>query len=89
MTYAESFSSTYLTRYITLALVRSSSSGSREMQVATYWIATLPSILPTAKPFAAGKQETTLVCHFNGDTIVYIRIGILVPISSPSAAKLG
>ena len=30
MTYAESFSSTYLTRYITLALVRSSSSGSRK-----------------------------------------------------------
>lgn len=37
----------------------------------TYWMATRPSTLPTAKPFAAGKQETTLVCHFNGDTIVY------------------
>jgi hypothetical protein len=36
----------------------------------TYWIAHLPSILPTAKPDASGKQLTTLVCHFRGLCIV-------------------
>jgi hypothetical protein len=36
-----------------------------------YWIATLPSILPTAKPELAlpEKHVTTRVCHFNGDWI--------------------
>ena len=55
------------------------------MEVATYWIATLPSILPTAKPFAAGKQETTLVCHFNGDAIVYTSKNLIV--SDPFAME--
>ena len=32
----------------------------------TYWIAHLPSILPTANPEASGKQLTTRVCHFSG-----------------------
>lgn len=32
----------------------------------TYWIAHLPSILPTANPVASGKQLTTLVCHLRG-----------------------
>ena len=36
----------------------------------THWMATRPSILPTAKPFALGKQDTTRVCHFSGDTRV-------------------
>lgn len=39
-----------------------------------YWMATLPSTLPTAKPLLTGlvvKHETTRVCHFKGDTIVY------------------
>lgn len=33
----------------------------------THWMATRPSMLPTAKPFALGKQETTRVCHLSGD----------------------
>ena len=27
-------------------------------------------MLPTAKPFALGKHETTRVCHFSGETRV-------------------
>lgn len=40
----------------------------------TYWIATRPSILPTANPefWDAVKQDTTRVCHFRGDTMVYL-----------------
>ena len=44
-----------------------------ELDDKTYWIATLPSTLPTAKPLLMGdvvKQETTRVCHFKGDMMV-------------------
>lgn len=36
-------------------------------------MATRPSILPTANPLVgeAVKHETTRVCHFSGDCIVY------------------
>lgn len=34
-------------------------------------MATRPSTLPTAKPFADGKHVTTRVCHLSGDIIVY------------------
>lgn len=38
----------------------------------THWMATLPSMLPTAKPLLAEavKHETTRVCHFRGDCMV-------------------
>ena len=36
----------------------------------TCWIATLPSIVPTAYPLASGKQDITLVCHRKGEVIV-------------------
>jgi hypothetical protein len=39
----------------------------------THWMATLPSILPTANPFAVVKHDITRVCHFRGETIVWIR----------------
>jgi hypothetical protein len=34
----------------------------------THCMATLPSILPTANASPVGKQLTTLVCHFRGDS---------------------
>ena len=63
--YCASFSSTYLEE--TLRKIN------RDFMM-TYWMATRPSTLPTAKPLLTGlvvKHETTRVCHFKGDTIVY------------------
>lgn len=37
----------------------------------TYWIATLPSIEPSANPSAPGNTAIVLVCHFNGEVTVY------------------
>lgn len=37
----------------------------------TYWIPTLPSIDPTAKPLLSVKHDTTRVCHFKGDVKFY------------------
>ena len=37
----------------------------------TYWIATLPSIEPSAYPSAFGNMVIVLVCHFNGEGTVY------------------
>jgi hypothetical protein len=36
-----------------------------------YWIATLPSTLPIAKPLLLGKHATTRVCHLSGEVIVW------------------
>lgn len=35
-----------------------------------YCMATRPSILPIANPFAAGKHAIVRVCHFRGETRV-------------------
>jgi hypothetical protein len=35
------------------------------------WIATLPSMLPTAYPSPVGKQVTTLVCHRRGELMTF------------------
>ena len=37
----------------------------------TYWIATLPSIEPSAYPSAPGNTAIVLVCHFRGEETVY------------------
>lgn len=37
----------------------------------TYWIATLPSIEPSAYPSAFGNTAIVLVCHFRGEGAVY------------------
>ena len=37
-------------------------------------IATLPSMLPTAYPLPSGKQDTTRVCHFRGDSMTYVKL---------------
>jgi hypothetical protein len=67
--------------------LRSHSSGQ------THWMATLPSTLPTVYASPDGKQETTLVCHFSGESIVY-EASLLVlyerstKTTSPSTASL-
>lgn len=64
-TYEESFSSIYLQIYF-------STIQSKSKKQATHWMATLPSMLPMAKPlfWEEVKQETTRVCHFSGETMV-------------------
>ena len=51
------------------------------MEVRTYWIAGLLSIMPTAKPFTAGKQVTTQGFYLRGYTIVYTHRGLVVSVS--------
>lgn len=36
-----------------------------------YWIATRPSTLLIAYPFAAGKHAIHRVCHFSGDIVIF------------------
>lgn len=38
--------------------------------MSVYWMATRPSILPTANPPPVVKQETTRVCNFKGLSMV-------------------